>query len=160
LSEIIGPPDGVQGDVTTNWADRNIIPYYKGTWASIRRVGSVADHKQAISFKSRRYDRVWSAQLLRCSGALAAPVLCRPEAKAYPDASSERGHTRGDASAARFSENREENFRLRGVFGQRQNHPDRDARDSRRCGRAPDSGASVSPPPAAARTSHGSRSRS
>jgi arsenite oxidase large subunit len=53
-----GYDNGVQGDVTTNWTDRNIIPYYKGTWASIRRVGSVADHKKAISFKSRRYDRV------------------------------------------------------------------------------------------------------
>jgi hypothetical protein len=32
-----GNDNGVQGDVTTNWTDRNIIPYYKGTWASIRR---------------------------------------------------------------------------------------------------------------------------
>jgi arsenite oxidase large subunit len=37
--------NGVQGNVTTNWTDRNIIPYYKETWASIRRVGTIADHK-------------------------------------------------------------------------------------------------------------------
>ena len=53
-----GYGNGVQGDVTTNWVDRNIIPYYKGTWANVRRVGSVADFKNTISFKSRRYDRV------------------------------------------------------------------------------------------------------
>jgi arsenite oxidase large subunit len=52
-----GYDNGVQGNVTTNWTDRNIIPYYKGTWASIRRVGTIADHKKEISFKSRRYDR-------------------------------------------------------------------------------------------------------
>lgn len=53
-----GYDNGVQGDVTTNWTDRNIIPYYKGTWASIRRVGGGDDHRKTISFKSRRYDRV------------------------------------------------------------------------------------------------------
>jgi arsenite oxidase large subunit len=46
-----------RGNVTTNWTDRSIIPYYKGTWASIRRVGTIPDHKKEISFKSRRYDR-------------------------------------------------------------------------------------------------------
>jgi arsenite oxidase large subunit len=53
-----GYGNGVQGDVTTNWTDRNIIPYYKGTWASIRRIGGGAEHRETISFKSRRYDRV------------------------------------------------------------------------------------------------------
>ena len=53
-----GYDNGVHGDVTTNWTDRNIIPYYKGTWASIRRSGSGAEHRDTISFKSRRYDRV------------------------------------------------------------------------------------------------------
>ncbi len=53
-----GYDNGVQGDVTTNWTDRNVIPYYKGTWANIRRVGSGEDHQKAITFKSRRYDRV------------------------------------------------------------------------------------------------------
>jgi arsenite oxidase large subunit len=53
-----GYDNGVQGDVTTNWTDRNVIPYYKGTWANIRRVGPADDHKKTISFKSRRYDRV------------------------------------------------------------------------------------------------------
>jgi len=53
-----GNDNGVQGDVTTNWTDRNIIPYYKGTWASIRRVGGGDEHRKTISFKSRRFDRV------------------------------------------------------------------------------------------------------
>jgi len=46
----------VQGDVTTNWTDRNIIPYYKGTWADIRRVGVEVSAPRRISFKSRRND--------------------------------------------------------------------------------------------------------
>ena len=47
--------NGIAGDVTTPWTDRNVVPYYKGTWASIRRVGSVADFKAGVSFKSRRW---------------------------------------------------------------------------------------------------------
>ncbi len=46
---------GVAGDVTTSWVDRNVVPYYKGTWCSIKRVGSVDDWKRNISFKDRRY---------------------------------------------------------------------------------------------------------
>ena len=46
---------GVAGDVTSPWVDRNVVPYYKGTWASIKRVGSVDDWKQTISFKQRRF---------------------------------------------------------------------------------------------------------
>jgi arsenite oxidase large subunit len=53
-----GYDNGAQGDVTTNWNNRNIIPYYKGTWANIRRVGGGAEHRETISFKSRRYDQV------------------------------------------------------------------------------------------------------
>ena len=47
--------NGMAGDVVTPWTDRNIIPYYKGTWASIRRVGTVADFKGTVSFKQRRF---------------------------------------------------------------------------------------------------------
>jgi arsenite oxidase large subunit len=47
--------NGIAGDLVTPWTDRNIIPYYKGTWASIRRVGTVADFKETVSFKPRRY---------------------------------------------------------------------------------------------------------
>ncbi len=43
--------NGIQGDVTTEWVDRNVIPYYKGTWANIRRVGSMEDYKRTVSFK-------------------------------------------------------------------------------------------------------------
>ncbi|MDP2057971.1 MAG: hypothetical protein Q8K35_09465, partial [Thiobacillus sp.] len=52
---IFGEPNGVMNDVTTSWTDRNIIPYYKGTWADIRKVGSMEDFKRTVSFKSRRF---------------------------------------------------------------------------------------------------------
>ena len=46
---------GVAGDVTTAWTDRNIIPYYKGTWASIKRVGGIEDYQRTVSFKNRHF---------------------------------------------------------------------------------------------------------
>lgn len=52
---LFGYIKGVHGDVVTSWVDRNIVPYYKGTWGSIRRVGTVEDYKATISFKDRRY---------------------------------------------------------------------------------------------------------
>lgn len=52
---VFGYVNGIQGDVTTDWTDRNIVPYYKGTWADIRRVGSMEDYKRRVSFKDRRY---------------------------------------------------------------------------------------------------------
>ena len=48
-------PFGVAGDVTTEAVDENVVPYYKGTWADIRRVGSMDDYKASVSFRSRRY---------------------------------------------------------------------------------------------------------
>jgi arsenite oxidase large subunit len=53
---LFGYFNGVQGDVTTEAVDRNVVPYYKGTWANIRRVGSNADYKKHVSFKRRRFD--------------------------------------------------------------------------------------------------------
>jgi len=47
--------NGNVGDVVTEWTDRNVVPYYKGTWANIRKVGSVEDYKKTVSFKRRRY---------------------------------------------------------------------------------------------------------
>jgi len=47
--------NGVVGDVVTDWTDRNIIPYYKGTWADVRRVGTVAAFKKTITWKERQY---------------------------------------------------------------------------------------------------------
>ena len=47
--------NGVAGDVVTDWTDRNIVPYYKGTWADVRRVGSLEEFKRTVSFKDRRY---------------------------------------------------------------------------------------------------------
>jgi arsenite oxidase large subunit len=46
---------GVVGDVVTPWVDRNVVPYYKGTWASIRRIGRSDDFRRDVSFKDRRY---------------------------------------------------------------------------------------------------------
>jgi arsenite oxidase large subunit len=47
-------PFGILGDVTTEAAE-NVIPYDKGTWAAIRRVGSLDDYKRTVSLKRRRY---------------------------------------------------------------------------------------------------------
>ncbi len=47
--------NGNVGDVVTDWTDRNVVPYYKGTWADIRKVGSIADYEKTVSFKRRRY---------------------------------------------------------------------------------------------------------
>jgi arsenite oxidase large subunit len=52
---LFGYVKGIQGDVTTEWTDRNIIPYYKGTWADIKRVGTMDDYKRNVSFKSRHF---------------------------------------------------------------------------------------------------------
>ena len=43
------------GDVTSPWTDENVVPYYKGTWADMRRIGSMDDYKRTVSFKRRRY---------------------------------------------------------------------------------------------------------
>ncbi|HEX8012808.1 MAG TPA: arsenate reductase (azurin) large subunit [Casimicrobiaceae bacterium] len=47
--------NGIVGDVVTEWTDRNIIPYYKGTWADLRRVGGGEEFRKTTSFKSRRW---------------------------------------------------------------------------------------------------------
>jgi len=52
---MFGYDNGVVGDVVTDWTDRNVIPYYKGTWAGIRRVGGMEDYKRTVSFKRRRF---------------------------------------------------------------------------------------------------------
>jgi arsenite oxidase large subunit len=53
---VFGYVKGIAGDVTTEWTDRNIIPYYKGTWASVRRVGSIEEYKRTVSTKRRAFD--------------------------------------------------------------------------------------------------------
>lgn len=54
-----GYESGVMGNVTTNWTDRNIVPYYKGAWADIRRVGKsgAAEQRSGITRKSRLYKK-------------------------------------------------------------------------------------------------------
>ena len=55
---VFGQIKGIAGDVTTEWTDRNVIPYYKGTWASLRRVGSIDEYKRTVSTKRRSFDTV------------------------------------------------------------------------------------------------------
>jgi arsenite oxidase large subunit len=50
-----GGYNGIVGDTVTDWTDRNVIPYYKGTWADIRRIGGGEHYRRIASFKSRRY---------------------------------------------------------------------------------------------------------
>ena len=52
---LFGYFNGTAGNVTSDWTDRNVIPYYKGAWASIRRVGTLADYKATVSFKERHF---------------------------------------------------------------------------------------------------------
>ena len=52
---LFGYIKGVHGHVVTSWVDRNVVPYYKGTWGDIRRVGNVEEWKQTVSLKDRRY---------------------------------------------------------------------------------------------------------
>jgi len=53
---MFGYDNGVVGDVVTPWTDRNLIPYYKGTWADMRKVGAMPNYKRTVSFKRRRFD--------------------------------------------------------------------------------------------------------
>ncbi len=52
---VFGYFKGNVGEVITDWTDKNIVPYYKGTWADIRKVSSMSDYQKTVSFKSRRY---------------------------------------------------------------------------------------------------------
>lgn len=47
--------NGVAGEVVTDAVDENIIPYYKGTWADLRRIGHSEAYARGTSFRSRRY---------------------------------------------------------------------------------------------------------
>jgi arsenite oxidase large subunit len=40
--------------VTTEAVDRNVVPYYKGTWANLRKA-TRRYYKSTVSFKSRSY---------------------------------------------------------------------------------------------------------
>lgn len=52
---MFGYYNGNVGDMVTEWTDRNVIPYYKGVWANLRKVSSMRDYKRNVSFKRRRY---------------------------------------------------------------------------------------------------------
>lgn len=49
-----GHYNGIEGDVTTEAVDHNVVPDYKHTWANIRKV-SGGTYQATVSFKSRRY---------------------------------------------------------------------------------------------------------
>jgi arsenite oxidase large subunit len=55
---LFGYVNGIQGDVTTDWVDRNVIPYYKGTWGSLRRIGTIESYKKIASTKRRAFDNI------------------------------------------------------------------------------------------------------
>ncbi len=46
--------NGIQGDVTTEAVDRNVVPDYKHTWANIRKV-TTGTYAGTVSFKPRHY---------------------------------------------------------------------------------------------------------
>jgi len=52
---VFGYFNGSVGEVISDWTDQNILPYYKGTWADIRKASSMAEYKETVSFKSRRF---------------------------------------------------------------------------------------------------------
>jgi len=47
--------NGTVGNLVTEWTDRNVIPYYKGTWGNIRKVSTMDEYQKSVSLKSRRY---------------------------------------------------------------------------------------------------------
>ncbi|CQR31737.1 Arsenite oxidase subunit AioA (fragment) [Thiomonas arsenitoxydans] len=53
---VFGAPKGVQGSVTSTATDAHFLPYYKGSWANIRRIGSMPDWHRTVSTKSRLYE--------------------------------------------------------------------------------------------------------
>ena len=78
---LFGYFNGIQGDVTTDWTDRNVVPYYKGTWADIRRVGTMEDYKRTVSFKERHSLDRSPERRLRCRsgpGPGPAAFCCSP----------------------------------------------------------------------------------
>lgn len=52
---LYGHMKGIAGDVTTTAADAHFIPYYKGAWASIRRIGAMPEFERTVSTKSRYF---------------------------------------------------------------------------------------------------------
>ncbi len=46
---------GAVGNLVTDWTDRNKVPYYKGVFGEMRRLGSLEDYKRTISLKEKRF---------------------------------------------------------------------------------------------------------
>lgn len=55
LFMMFGYYNGMVGEVTTEAVDENVVPYYKGAWAGIRRLGAMEEYQRTVSFKNRRY---------------------------------------------------------------------------------------------------------
>ncbi|MBQ4855867.1 arsenate reductase (azurin) large subunit [Rhodanobacter sp. B2A1Ga4] len=52
---LFGYVNGIAGDVTTTATDAHFIPWYKGAWGSIKRVGSMPEYERTVSTKSRYF---------------------------------------------------------------------------------------------------------
>lgn len=52
---MFGYHNGIAGEVVTDAVDENVLPYYKGTWADLRRIGHSEAYARGTSFRSRRY---------------------------------------------------------------------------------------------------------
>jgi arsenite oxidase large subunit len=51
-------PRGVMGSLTTEYTDpTTTIPYYKGTWAAIRKVGEQPDLARSVTFLPMDHSR-------------------------------------------------------------------------------------------------------
>ena len=62
--------EGVQGNVTTPAVDENIIPYYKGSWAGLRRIGDLG-LAAAVTSKTRQYNKE--------EGVSVSSIITRPD---------------------------------------------------------------------------------
>lgn len=53
---LFGQPRGAAGDLVSDHVDPDTtIPWYKGVWADVRRIGSVPDLTQTVSFKPQNF---------------------------------------------------------------------------------------------------------
>ena len=51
---LFGQPRGAAGDLVSDHVDpATTIPYYKGAWADIRRIGPAPDELKTVSFLPR-----------------------------------------------------------------------------------------------------------
>ena len=49
--------NGNVGNLVTPWTDQNMLPWYKGTWATVKLVSRHTNLAENISFKARGYPK-------------------------------------------------------------------------------------------------------